>query len=93
MIDLAQFEAMRSLFIFLFIVFATGAMAQCPKNPEISEELNQAYRTLKFAKFPRDAQAATDVLWSLWIRAPDTRAQRMLNRGMMNLQLGDLTVA
>ena len=52
MIDLAQFGAMRSLFIFLFTVITTGALAQCPKNPEISEELDQAYRTLKFAKFP-----------------------------------------
>ena len=93
MFDLAQFGAMRSVFIFLFTVFTTGALAQCPKNPEISEELDQAYRTLKFAKFPRDAQAATDVLWSLWTRAPDTYAQRMLNRGMMNLQLGNLAAA
>ena len=93
MFDLAQFEAMRSLFIFLFTAFTTGALAQCPKNPEISEELDQAYRTLKFANFPRDAQAATDVLWSLWTRAPDTYAQRMLNRGMMNLQLGNLAAA
>ena len=93
MFDLAQFEAMRSLFIFLFTAFTTGALAQCPKNPAISEELDEAYRSLKFAKFPRDAQVATDVLWSLWTRAPDNRAQRLLNRGMMNLQLGNLAAA
>ena len=93
MFDLAQFGAMRSLFIFLFTVFTTGALAQCPKNPAISEELDEAYRSLKFAKFPRDAQVATDVLWSLWTRAPDNRAQRLLNRGMMNLRLGDLAAA
>ena len=84
---------MRVLRIVLCAALTSGASAQCPKNPEISQELEQAYRTLKFAKFPRDAQAATDVLWRLWTRAPDNRAQRMLNRGMMNLRLGDLAAA
>ena len=79
--------------ILIFTAFTTGALAQCPKPPEISEELDEAYRSLKFAKFPRDAQAATAVLWSLWTRAPDNRAQRLLNRGMMNLRLGDLAAA
>jgi len=84
---------MRVLLIVFFAALTSGASAQCPKNPEISQELEQAYRTLKFAKFPRDAQAATDVLWRLWTRAPDDRAQLMLNRGMMNLRLGDLAAA
>lgn len=90
---LRQFGLMRILLIVLFTAFTSGASAQCPKNPEISEGLDQAYRTLKFAKFPRDAQAATDVLWRLWTRAPDNRAQRLLNRGMRNLRLGDLVAA
>ena len=93
MAALRHFDPMRVLIILIFTAFTTGALAQCPKNPEISEELDQAYRSLKFAKFPRDAQAATDVLWSLWTRAPDNRAQRLLNRGMMNLRLGDLVAA
>lgn len=84
---------MRVFIILIFTAFTTGALAQCPKNPAISEELDEAYRSLKFAKFPRDAQVATDVLWSLWTRAPDNRAQRLLNRGMMNLRLGDLAAA
>ena len=84
---------MRVFIILIFTAFTTGALAQCPKNPTISEELDEAYRSLKFAKFPRDAQVATDVLWSLWTRAPDNRAQRLLNRGMMNLRLGDLAAA
>jgi len=93
MAALRHFVPMRVVIILIFTVFTTGALAQCPKNPVISEELDEAYRSLKFAKFPRDAQVATDVLWSLWTRAPDNRAQRLLNRGMMNLRLGDLAAA
>ena len=93
MAALHHFGPMRVFIILIFTAFTTGALAQCPKNPAISEELDEAYRSLKFAKFPRDAQVATDVLWSLWTRAPDNRAQRLLNRGMMNLRLGDLAAA
>ena len=93
MAALRHFVPMRVFIILIFTAFTTGALAQCPKNPVISEELDEAYRSLKFAKFPRDAQVATDVLWSLWTRAPDNRAQRLLNRGMMNLRLGDLAAA
>jgi len=93
MAALSHVERMRILFIALITALTSDALAQCPKNPAISEELDKAYRTLKFAKFSRDAQVATDVLWSLWTRAPDNRAQRMLNRGMMNIQLGDLAGA
>ena len=84
---------MRVFIILIFTAFTTGALAQCPKNPAISVELDEAYRSLKFAKFPRDAKVATDVLWSLWTRATDNRAQRLLNRGRMNLRLGDLAAA
>ena len=56
---------MRVFIILIVTAFTTGALAQCPKNPAISEELDEAYRSLKFAKFPRDAQVATDVLWAL----------------------------
>ena len=93
MAALRHFGPMRVLLILIFTAFTTGALAQCPKPPEISEDLDQAYRSLKFAKFPKDAQAATAILWSLWTRAPDIRAQRLLNRGMMNLRLGDLVAA
>ena len=70
MAALRHFVPMRVFIILIFTAFTTGALAQCPKNPVISEELDEAYRSLKFAKFPRDAQVATDVLWSLWTRAP-----------------------
>ena len=78
--------------IFLSLV-ATACFATCPKNPLIGTDLNRAYDELKFAKFPADAQYVTDQLWTLWTQAPDGKAQRLLNNGMLKMRQGDLDEA
>ena len=78
--------------IFLSLV-ATACFATCPKNPLIGTDLNRAYDELKFVKFPADAQHVTEQLWSLWTQAPDGKAQRLLNNGMLKMRQGDFDKA
>ena len=46
MAALRHFVPMRVFIILIFTAFTTGALAQCPKNPVIFEELDEAYRSL-----------------------------------------------
>ena len=80
--------------IALFLTWvATAGLATCPINPPIGTALNQAYAELKFVKFSAEAQHLTDQLWSLWTRAPDGKAQRLLDNGMLKIRQGDLDEA
>jgi tetratricopeptide (TPR) repeat protein len=81
---------MKYMIAFFVAFLATAGLATCPKNPSIGTDLNRAYDELKFAKFSADAQHVTDQLWSLWTKAPDGKAQRLLNNGMLKMRQGDL---
>ena len=80
--------------IFLLITLsASVGWSACPSNPSIESELNQTYKKLKSAKFPEEAQLAVSQLWGLWTQAPDSKAQKLLNRGMSRIRQGDLATA
>lgn len=90
---MGQLKVMKYMITFLFALVATSGSATCPKNPSIGTELNQVYDELRFTKFSADAQHLTDKLWNLWTRAPDQKAQRLLNNGMLKIRQGDLDEA
>ena len=82
------------VFLILFVALTAGVgSAECPNNPAIEVELNQAYEKLKFAKLPKDAQLVVNQLWGLWTKAPDERAQQLLKSGMLRMRQGDLVKA
>ena len=88
-----HFYTMKFVFVAFLAILASIGSAECPDNPPISQALNKAYVNLKFAKFPAEAQVVTDELWRLWTRAPDGKAQRLLNSGMLRMRQGDLRAA
>ena len=81
---------MKILTSLLFSLVASTGWATCPINPSIGSDLNQAYDELKYTKFAADAQHVTDQLWRLWTQAPNRKAQRLLNNGMLKMRQGDL---
>ncbi len=84
---------MRILTSLLFSLVASTGLAICPINPSIGSDLNQAYHELKYTKFAADAQQVTDQLWRLWTQAPNGKAQRLLDNGMLKIRQGDLDEA
>ena len=87
---MGHFNLMRILTSLLFSLVASTGLATCPTNPSIGSDLNQAYHELKYIKFAADAQQVTDQLWRLWTQAPNEKAQRLLNNGMLKMRQGDL---
>ena len=81
---------MRIITSLLLALVASTGWATCPINPSIGSDLNQAYDELKYTKFAADAQHVTDQLWRLWTQAPNRKAQRLLNNGMLKMRQGDL---
>ena len=84
---------MKFISTVLLVIMASIGSAKCPDNPPITQALNKAYTDLKFAKFSAEAQVVTDELWRLWTQAPDGKAQRLLNSGMLKIRQGDLRAA
>ena len=84
---------MKQIIALLFVANASLASAECPANVDIKPELDFAYDQLAAAKFPADAQAITTLMWGLWTKAPDGKAQVLLNNGMALLGRGELREA
>ena len=84
---------MRIITSILFTLVASTGCANCPINPSIGNDLNQAYDELKYTKLTADAQHVSDRLWRLWTQAPNGKAQRLLNNGMLKIRQGDLSAS
>ena len=83
---------MRTLI--LALLFPVSALAEtCPPAPDISGELAPLLSELKRAPDPAAAQPLTNEIWLLWTRAPDDRAQALLDEGMAKRSGYDLTGA
>ncbi|MEO0866580.1 MAG: tetratricopeptide repeat protein [Pseudomonadota bacterium] len=54
----------------------------CPPSPDISSELSEVIEMARIAPDERGGQVASDKMWDIWLRAPDTAAQEVLDRGM-----------
>lgn len=72
---------------------AGAAQAKCPPNPAITERSAQLIDELRAAKSEFEAQDATAELWLLWLRAPNETAQKLLDRGLFWLRVGDFDAA
>ena len=78
----------------LALVFPVMALAEdCPAVPDIAGELAPLLTALKQAPDPASAQPLNNQIWVLWTRAPDDRAQALLDEGMAKRSGYDLTGA
>ncbi|MGB5865156.1 MAG: hypothetical protein WBG95_12755 [Sulfitobacter sp.] len=74
---------MRILFVIALIAAPTFAMAQdCPAGVDVTGELDQLITQAQEAGTVQQGRAASDGMWKVWLRAPDEKAQAMLDRGM-----------
>jgi len=80
----------------LSLALCTPALAQtvdCPPAPDISAEAAPLLRALATAPDPATAQTLTAQMWDLWTRAPDARAQALLDEGMERREAYDFAAA
>ena len=84
---------MKNLFAVLLISMASSVAAVCPNNVLIEKALDQNYKKLKSAKLQSEAQTIVGELWELWTKAPNDKAQQLLNSGMAIMRQGDLRKA
>ncbi len=63
-------------------VLMTGPALACPPSPDISGSLDRIYAEMSVAPNHLAAQGLTGALWVLWLKAPDDKAQALLDRGM-----------
>ena len=65
-----------------FLFVATAAAADCPPAPDIADATEAIYARLGDAPGPGAAGLISAELWTHWTRAPDERAQELLDEGM-----------
>ena len=74
----------------LLFLLAGPALAECPAAPAVEAPLQVLFDEVRQAPDERAARRVTGDMWALWTRAPDPRAQEMLDRGRMRMREGDL---
>lgn len=87
--DRAKFERMR-LAVFAFGVLLSGpAFGACPAADDISVSSARLLLELREAPNALEAGEINGALWQLWLSAPDSDAQAMLDVGQMRIRYGD----
>jgi tetratricopeptide (TPR) repeat protein len=74
----------------LSLAFALPASADCPAPPDIDAAIDAAVAELRAAETERAARPINGRMWQEWLRAPDARAQAMLDEGLARLRSGDV---
>lgn len=67
---------------FAFVVLASPGFADCPPAPDISGPLSSLIEQARAAPNDAAGRALSDKMWELWLQAPDTAAQAVLDRGL-----------
>ena len=80
---------MRHAFAVLLLSCAP-AWAACPPSADVGEAAAAVIERLRAAPDARAAQRISGDLWRLWTRAPDERAQALLDEGMGRREAFDL---
>jgi len=75
--------------VFIFLVFAVPASAECPAVPDRSKQLSALVAEARAAPDEMAGRAVSDKMWAIWATAPDEVAQDMLNQGMAARRVSD----
>ncbi|PRY94461.1 hypothetical protein BCF33_0049 [Hasllibacter halocynthiae] len=81
---------MRTLALLSCLAAPAGAQDACPPVPDTRAEKAEIIRQVQAAPSRAIGQRTAAGLWDLWLRAPDARAQAMLDRGAEAIRVGDL---
>lgn len=79
---------MRSLALAVLLALPLSAEA-CPPPPPIAAETDAIFEAIRRAPSAVAAEGPSAALWALWLTAPDTAAQEMLDEGLAARREGD----
>jgi tetratricopeptide (TPR) repeat protein len=79
------------LIIALCVLASPAFAAECPAVPDHTVAVDSIIADLRIARDQTEASQLTDVLWRIWMAAPDEAAQTLLNRGMQKRVEADYT--
>ncbi|MCV6595068.1 MAG: hypothetical protein OIF48_19120 [Silicimonas sp.] len=75
------------------LCLATSAHGACPPPPDIAAEEARLLAEVRVAPNERAARVISDRMWALWAKAPDAKAQDLLDRGMSARRVADYATA
>lgn len=77
------------------VVFCLGgkARADCPELADNGVELQNLIALAQGAENVRDGQRLSNLMWQVWLRAPDEAAQAVLDAGMQRRDVFDFVGA
>ena len=78
---------------FLAALLASPATADCPPVSDISAEIDALVADVQAAESSDAARVVSGRMWTLWTKAPDARAQGLLDDGMARRAAYDLAGA
>ena len=80
-----------SLTLALLTALALPAVAEtgCPPTPDTKAERDKLMAELKNTLDEKSGRLVEDAIWRLWIKAPDAKAQDLLDRGMQQREVYD----
>ena len=81
---------MRHAILALLLSAAPVWGQSCPEGPDRSARADALHAELAEAPDPGAAQRIGGELWELWLTAPDTAAQDLLDDGIARMRVGDL---
>ncbi|PWJ18117.1 tetratricopeptide repeat protein [Jannaschia seohaensis] len=61
---------------------ASPVLAECPPAPDISAEMDALIAQIGEVENEMAARPLSNAMWEQWLRAPDRRAQELLDEGM-----------
>lgn len=77
-------------FVAAFGLGAGASVAQsCPPLPDRTDERAQLFQALRNAPDEPTGIAAANAIWQFWTKAPDQKAQALLNSGMAAMRQSD----
>lgn len=83
----------RTVLPLTIALFATPAVAACPASPDISGPIDALISQVQAAPDGAAARALSQQMWTHWTKAPDARAQALLDDGMARRERFDLAGA
>ena len=76
------------------LLLASPAFAEtCPEAPAIDTDMDRLVAEVKRAPNEMAARVISNQMWELWLTAPDTYSQDLLDNGLERLRLGDYSTA
>lgn len=79
--------------IAIFLLSSGVAFGACPASEDYTDELLVVIKEARAAPSEAEGRSASEKMWQIWLRAPDTLAQEMLDRGMQRRQSFDFVGA